>query len=166
MKLRTATVFIVIAIITLFATACGGGGGGGGGDDDNSSNTGLYTDDSGYDHAFGGMTEGYYYLTLLASMYPSLQDDYINTSFWYYLSSDGSWYSYDRKGTKDYLLRYYCEGDGLYLLRKDRATKQVPANWSDCCVFVLSSDGTSFTNLSGNSLYTYSGTTPIQSSQQ
>ena len=74
MKLRTATVFFAVAILTLFTTACGGGGGGGGGGEEDDPYS-VYTDDSGYDHAFGGMREGYYNYDHAPSLSTSVQTD-------------------------------------------------------------------------------------------
>ncbi len=153
MKFRTATIFIAVAILTLFTTACGGGGGGGGGDVDEDDFYSVYTDDSGYDHAFGGMTEGYYYYIK--------PDGYTDTRIWVYLSSDGSWKDWEESTTdmnySGFLRRYTVEEDGLHLLEKFKAD----AYWFEYYT-VTSSDDTSFTvsNYSGMT-FTYSGTTPL-----
>lgn len=138
MKLRMATVFFAVAILTLFTTACGGGGGGGEEDDSYS----VYTDDSGYDHAFGGMREGYY--------------NYDHGVLYFYLSSDGSWMDWgqspsDRNYWHIVLQRYTVEEDGLHFLWKQKAT-----GWSER-YHVTSYDDTSFTLQGFSGTFTYSG---------
>ena len=141
MKLRMATIFIAVAILTLFTTACGGGGGGGGGGEEDNPYS-VYTDDSGYDHAFGGMREGWY--------------NYDHGDISIYLSSDGSWLDWwQDPNERDYwhlvLQRYTVEEDGLHFLRKQKAT-----GWS-AAYDVTSSDDTSFTLDCYSGTFTYSG---------
>ena len=141
MKLRMATIFIAVAILTLFTTACGGGGGGGGGGEEDDPYS-VYTDDSGYDHAFGGMREGWY--------------NYDHGDIGIYLSSDGSWLDWwqDPNERNDWhlvLQRYTVEEDGLHFLRKQKAT-----GWSEA-YDVTSSDDTSFTLDCYSGTFTYSG---------
>ncbi|MBQ1671450.1 MAG: hypothetical protein II070_06630 [Treponema sp.] len=141
MKLRMATVFFAVAILTLFTTACGGGGeGGSGGEEDDPYS--VYTDDSGYDHAFGGMREGYY--------------NYDHGAVSFYLSSDGSWMGWDDDPSdRNYwhlvLQRYTVEEDGLHLLQKQKVT-----GWSERYT-VTSSDDTSFTLQGLSGTFRYSG---------
>lgn len=144
MKLRMATVFFAVAILTLFTTACGGGGGGGGGGEEDDPYS-VYTDDSGYDHAFGGMREGWY--------------NYDHGDIGIYLSSDGSWWdSWQRPSDPDQrnywhlaLQRYTVEEDGLHLLEKTRAF-----GWDEA-YHVTSSDDTSFTVVGYSGTFRYSG---------
>ncbi|MBR4247191.1 MAG: hypothetical protein IKQ13_09360 [Treponema sp.] len=140
MKLRTATVFIVIAILTLFTTACGGGGGGGGGGEEDDPYS-VYTDDSGYDHAFGGMREGWY--------------NYDHGDIGIYLSSDGSWRDSTQRPSDYYwhlyLQRYTVEEDGLHLLAKHGGL-----GWYED-YHVTSSDDTSFTVVGYSGTFRYSG---------
>ena len=160
MKLRTATVFIVIAIITLFATACGGGGGGGGGDDYDPYDG--YTDANGYVHPFGGMQEGYY----IREPFVSINTIYYDND-WFYLNADGSWdgsivsafnsSEYEHSG----ILRYSVVGNEIHFLEK---RGQV---WDHCdFIYYLSDNNTSFSDSHGDKKFTFSATPPNPHTEQ
>ncbi|MBP5575327.1 MAG: hypothetical protein J6X67_00970 [Treponema sp.] len=176
MKLRMATLSAVVAIITLFATACGGGGGGGDGDNDYwGPPDGV--DDSGYDHPFGGMREGYYIKEPDIITEYNRYQTYIYDKYYFYLKSDGAWSLYssgfkmdgdertdDRYKTLCIICRYTVEEDGLHLLSKSNPFDA--SDWGDAYT-VTHSDDTSFTidnkyyvSWCPNGTYTFSETPP------
>ena len=154
MKLRKATVFIAVALLSLFATSCGGGGGGGGrgggGGDDDLDYLYVYTDDSGYDHPFGGMRDGYYISEPIVLSAHWMSCD----TYWIDLSADGYWDG--RCLIDDYIgvRRYFIEeGEIVFLIWQD-------SSWNIIDRFYLSDDHTSFEDSSGNRRFTYRATPP------